>query len=71
MLLFNIQIEDEEEVCHTSQELNAKVTRLQSTLQRISAPNMKALEKLVTLEQWHKFSIPRISDVCVIYFVCL
>lgn len=32
-----------------SQELNAKVTRLQSTLQRINAPNMRALEKSVVM----------------------
>ena len=30
-------------------ELNAKVAKLQSTLQRINAPNMKALEKCVTI----------------------
>ena len=28
-----------------TEELTAKVAKLQSTLQRISAPNMKALEK--------------------------
>ena len=32
-----------------AQELSAKMTRLQSTLQRINAPNMRALEKLVLL----------------------
>ena len=30
-----------------AEDLGAKVTKLQSTLQRINAPNMKALEKYV------------------------
>ena len=43
--LFTAQLEEDEEVHHMAQELNGKVVKLQSTLQRINAPNMKALEK--------------------------
>ena len=32
-----------------SQELNAKVIRLQSNLQRINAPNMRAVDKYVEI----------------------
>ena len=32
-----------------AEELNTKVSRMEATLQRISAPNMKALEKYVGL----------------------
>ena len=42
-------MEDDSDIRKMSQELNAKVTRLQSTLQRINAPNMRALEKLVVI----------------------
>lgn len=42
-------MEDDSDIRKMSQELNAKVTRLQSTLQRINAPNMRALEKLVVV----------------------
>ena len=42
---FAVQVEDAADVKKTAQDLNAQVTRLQSTLQRINAPNMKALEK--------------------------
>ena len=45
--MFLLQLDDDNDIRKMSQELNAKVTRLQSTLQRISAPNMRALEKLV------------------------
>ena len=44
-----VQVEDAADVKKMAQDLNAQVTRLQSTLQRINAPNMKALEKWV----WH------------------
>lgn len=40
-----VQVEDAADVKKMAQDLNAQVTRLQSTLQRINAPNMKALEK--------------------------
>ena len=40
-----VQVEDATDVKKMAQDLNAQVTRLQSTLQRINAPNMKALEK--------------------------
>ena len=46
------QLEDDTDIHKMSQELNTKVTRLQSTLQRISAPNMRALEKLVLSILW-------------------
>ena len=42
-------MDDDSDIRKMSQELNAKVTRLQSTLQRINAPNMRALEKLVVM----------------------
>ncbi|EDO49596.1 predicted protein [Nematostella vectensis] len=38
--------DDPEEVRNMANELSNKVSKLQSTLQRIQAPNMKALEKL-------------------------
>lgn len=40
------QLEDPSEICNMMNELSNKVTKLQTTLQRIQAPNMKALEKL-------------------------
>ena len=40
-----VQVDGVAEVKKMAQELNAKVTHLQSTLQRINAPNMRALEK--------------------------
>jgi len=40
-----VQVDGAAEVKKMAQELNAKVTHLQSTLQRINAPNMRALEK--------------------------
>ncbi len=39
------QLEDDDDVQKKSRELNAKVARFQSNLQRINAPNMKADEK--------------------------
>ena len=53
------------------QELNAKVTRLQSTLQRINAPNMKALEKLVVSVWKHVSSDAAFVCVCVCVCVCV
>ena len=44
---FPVQLDDDSDIRKMAQELNAKLTRLQSTLQRINAPNMRALEKLV------------------------
>ena len=48
------------------EELTAKVGKLQSTLQRINAPNMKALEKYVVLyhdcllkNHIHQFNVMR------------
>jgi structural maintenance of chromosome 1 len=40
------ELEAVDEVHRMGEELTAKVGKLQSTLQRINAPNMKALEKL-------------------------
>ncbi|XP_058966711.1 structural maintenance of chromosomes protein 1A isoform X1 [Pocillopora verrucosa] len=40
------QLEDPSEIRNTMNELANKVNKLQATLQRIQAPNMKALEKL-------------------------
>lgn len=40
------QIADPSEIRNMTNELSNKVTKLQTTLQRIQAPNMKALEKL-------------------------
>ena len=42
-------MEDDSDIRKMAQELNAKVARLQSTLQRINAPNMRALEKSVVM----------------------
>ena len=39
------QIDNDTEVQNMAKELNANVSKLQTTLQRINAPNMKALEK--------------------------
>ena len=47
--LYQQQLDDEAEVRKMAEELNAKVGRMQSTLQRISAPNMRALEKYVVV----------------------
>ena len=40
-----LQLDDEGDVAKRSRELSAKAARLQSNLQRINAPNMKADEK--------------------------
>lgn len=42
---FTDQLEDPSEIRNTMNELANKVNKLQATLQRIQAPNMKALEK--------------------------
>lgn len=42
-----LQINEADEVQKVSQGLTEKLVRLHSTLDRINAPNMKALEKLV------------------------
>ena len=39
------QIDDPAQVKIMAQELNAKLAQLQSNLQRINAPNMRAMEK--------------------------
>ena len=39
------QLEDPPEIRNMMNELTNKVNKLQTTLQRIQAPNMKALEK--------------------------
>ena len=39
------QLEDPSEIRNAMNELANKVNKLQATLQRIQAPNMKALEK--------------------------
>ena len=44
-LLFYCQLEDPAEIRNMVNELTNKVNKLQTTLQRIQAPNMKALEK--------------------------
>jgi structural maintenance of chromosome 1 len=44
------EMEAEEEVRRVAQDLGSKVAKLQSTIQRINAPNMKALEKLEGVE---------------------
>lgn len=44
------EIDNDAEVQNMAKELNANVNKLQSTLQRINAPNMKALEKLEGVE---------------------
>ena len=45
LLLFYCQLEDPAEIRNMMNELTNKVNKLQTTLQRIQAPNMKALEK--------------------------
>ena len=40
------QLTEYNEVRNAAEELSSKVKRIQSTLQRIAAPNMKAMEKL-------------------------
>lgn len=47
-----------------SQELSANLVRIQSTLDRINAPNMKALEKLVITPS-------RVIALCGIPSMCL
>jgi hypothetical protein len=42
-----LQLVDDGDIAKKSRELNAKVARLQSNLQRINAPNMRADEKCV------------------------
>lgn len=44
------ELTDSSEIKVMSQELNAKVIRLQSNLQRINAPNMRAVDKLDDVE---------------------
>ena len=44
-LLFYCQLEDPAEIRNMMNEFTNKVNKLQMTLQRIQAPNMKALEK--------------------------
>lgn len=44
------ELDDEDAVAKKCRELNAKVGKLQSNLQRINAPNMKADEKLDNVE---------------------
>ena len=40
-----LQLNDHNEIKNAAEELSSKVKRIQSTLQRITAPNMKAMEK--------------------------
>ena len=44
-MVFIPQLEDEGDISKRAREISAKVARLQSNLQRINAPNMKADEK--------------------------
>jgi len=39
------QLSDPAEIKNAAEELGTKVKKIQSTLQRIAAPNMKAIEK--------------------------
>ena len=40
-----LQLSDHNEIKNAAEELSSKVKHIQSTLQRITAPNMKAMEK--------------------------
>ena len=47
-----LQLGDHNEIKNAAEELSSKVKRIQSTLQRITALNMKAMKKLDEKYKW-------------------